>query len=401
MTLAGLTPPDYRIQFINKKYFWSKRDFPAGKLVAITCLTSAALHAYRLADLFRAAGSTVVLGGPHVTALPDEALRHADSVIIGEAESVWPGVLSDFEAGILKKRYTGEPLDDFFSPVYKYYRRLDPVVLKKTGLHIDRGCKYHCEFCARISEKCRWVKMEQVLELARRIKQAPLPFFMKKAHVVFRSDNIFSSPKYAKELFRRLKALDITWSGNSSMDICFDEEALRLAAESGCRGFLMGFETLRPEQFLKTSLPQVKSSRDYLTAVKNLHRHKIGVLGSFIMGFDEDRPSDFWRLLWFLVRSRMGHCYITMLTPFPGSKLFERLKAENRIFSFNWTRYNFFTCVFKPRRMSVVSFYLLFYLTRLATLVFSLHNIIIYLVLLFSFRLAYEFSYDFMYRLFQ
>ncbi|WP_128699007.1 B12-binding domain-containing radical SAM protein [Candidatus Velamenicoccus archaeovorus] len=395
VTLAALTPVSYRVTFINKKIFWKKKDFSAGKLVAITCLTSAARHAYRLADRFRRAGSKVVLGGPHVSALPQEALQHADSVVIGEAESVWKDVLADFEAGRLKARYQGEPLEDFFSPVYDYYRRMEPAFLSRLGLHIDRGCKYRCDFCARISEWCRSIKMEQVLQLVERIKQAPRPFYLRKPFVVFRCDNIFSNPAYTKELFRKLAAFGVDWGANCSIDMCFDEEALRLAEESGCRVLLIGFETIHPHKYKKTSLRQVRSSEDYLTALGNLRRHRIGAVGSFIVGADEDGPADYLKLLWFLARARLWRSYLTLLTPFPGSRLFERLNAEGRIFSFNWTRYNFFNCVYKPKNMPVFSLYLWFYGVCLVSLLFSPQYITMYLVALFLYQLSYHFSYNF------
>ncbi|MDD5020211.1 MAG: cobalamin-dependent protein [Candidatus Omnitrophica bacterium] len=394
VALAALTPASYRVTFINKKIFWRKKDFSAGKLVAMTCLTSAALHAYRLADAFRRAGSKVVLGGPHASAMPEEALQHADSVVIGEAEPVWKNVVADFEAGDLKPRYQGEPLEDFFSPVYDYYRRMDPGFLNRLGLHIDRGCKYRCDFCARISEWCRPVKMEQVLELVKRIKQAPRPRFVKKPFVVFRCDNIFSNPAYAKGLFRKLSDLDVDWGANCSLDMCFDEEALFLAEESGCRVLLIGFETMHPQKYQKTALGQVRTSEDYLTALRNLRRHRIGVVGSFIVGADEDGPADYLRLLRLLVRARLWRIYLTILTPFPGSKLYERLKAEGRIFTFNWTRYNFFNFVFKPKGMSIFCLYLWFYGLCLVSLLFSPQYLLMYLVALFVYQISYHVSFN-------
>ncbi len=171
MTLAALTPGNYRVRIINQRIIWPREEFVKGRLVGITCVTASVANAYSLADKFRRAGSRVVLGGPHVTALPQEALEHADSVVTGEAESVWGGLLKDFENGCLRKIYAGEPLEDFFSPVYDYFFRLEPSVLRDIGIHVDRGCKYDCDFCARLSHVLRFIETGRIIGLIRRIRE--------------------------------------------------------------------------------------------------------------------------------------------------------------------------------------------------------------------------------------
>lgn len=371
LILSALTPRSWGVRVINKKDVWLPGDFKAGQLVGITCLTASVTEAYRLADRFRKAGSKVVLGGPHVSARPDEALGHADSVVIGEAESVWPQILKDYEAGALQDKYLGLPLDDFFSPVFDSFLKLDPQVLSRAGIHVDRGCKYNCDFCAKLSGKCRFIKIEQVLALIQKIRDASRPFFGRKPFIVFRCDNIFSNPAYAKKLFRELTKLDVAWGANCSIDIAFDEEALQLAQASGCRGLLVGFETVHPKEYKKTDLAQIHSGEDYIKAVKAVRRHKIGVVGSFIVGFDDYRPKDCLKLLWLLLRLRLHHSLLTILTPYPGSRLFDRLKSEGRIFSYDWKRYNFLNCVFKPKHMSVTALYAWFFLVRAVSLCVS------------------------------
>ena len=218
-TLAALTPKEYDTKIINQKLFWLPKDFTPGALVGITCLTSAVCEAYQLADKFRKAGSRVVLGGTHVSALPEEALEHADSVVIGEAESIWGQVLDDFEHNRLQKIYSGEALKDFFTPVYDYFLRMGPRALGRLGIHIDRGCKYHCDFCARISDWLRPIKMEQVLGLIKRIHTAKRIFFIRKPDIMFRCDNIYSNPTYAKALFSELVPLKTRWHANCSINI--------------------------------------------------------------------------------------------------------------------------------------------------------------------------------------
>lgn len=371
LTLSALTPQEYKTKIINQKQFWLGRDFSGGKLVGITCLTSAVSEAYWLADKFRKAGSRVILGGPHASALPEEALGHADSIVIGEAESVWGYIVKDFENDRLQKVYKGEPLEDFFTPVYDFLLHLDPRILSRAGVHIDRGCKYHCDFCARISNWMRFIKIEQVLEIIKRIKAAKRNFFIRRPSVLFRSDNIYSSPHYAKRLFKELIPLKINWGANCSIDIGFDAEALRLAKASGCKGFLIGFETIHPHDYRKTSLSQISSAEDYKIAIKNIKAHGIRINGFFIVGLDQYSHLDYLKLLWFLIRSGLWQSGLTFLTPFPGSQLFDRLQRENRILSFDWRKYNLLICVIKPKRMSVLSIYMWFWFIRIASLVFS------------------------------
>ncbi|MFH1397216.1 MAG: cobalamin-dependent protein [Candidatus Omnitrophota bacterium] len=389
LTLAALTPKEYKIKIINQKQFWSAGDFNDRALVGITCLTAAVVEAYQLADKFRRAGSRVVLGGPHVTALPEEALEHADSVVIGEAESVWPKVIADFENGCLNKIYRGVALEDFFTPVYDYFMRLDPDTLSRTGIHIDRGCKYHCDFCARISQWLRFIDIEQVIILVKKIGSAKRSFFTRKPAIRFNCDNIFSDPAYAKELFKKMIPLNITWRANCSIDIGFDQEALKLAKQSGCRGFLIGFETIYPKDYGKTSLRQLHTANDYLNAINNIRRYGFKISGSFIFGLDSYGNLDYLKLLWFMCRSKLWVFILTILTPFPGSALFNRLKSENRILSFDWRKYFFLFCVIKPKQTSVLSVYAWFWFIRIISILFSPYLILVF----FAFFISLEFGY--------
>ena len=392
LTLAALTPGDYKVKIINLKQFWPARDFSGGKLVGISCLTSTAFEAYRLADKFRRAGSKVVLGGPHATALPDEAAEHADSVVIGEAESVWAQVVKDFENNRLQKAYRAKPLEDFFTPVYGYFLNLDPRMLSLAGVNTSRGCKYHCDFCARISSWLRFVKVEQVIGIIKRIKEAKGGFFARKSAVTFRCDNVYSGPEYAKRLFKEMIPLGVSWIGNCSIDIGFDDEALGLAQKSGCKGLLIGFESIYSKDYAKTSLKQIYSSEDYKIAVNNIKSHRIKVYGSFIIGLDHYSNFDYLKLLWFLIRSGIWHIYLLILTPFPGTDLFTRLKKENRINSFDWRKYDILTCVFKPKQTSVFSVYAWFWSIRYLTVFFSPSILALWIVLFVSWQGGYHLS---------
>ncbi len=390
--ISALTPPEYRITILNQKLLWNDRDFVGGRLVGISCTTGNADSSYHIAERFRKAGSKVVMGGLHVSSLSQEALTHCDAVVIGEAESVWPQIVRDYEKGELKKIYEGVPLDDYFSPCFDYFMKIDPNILYRTGLILSRGCKYHCEFCAPMSGKLRFIKMEQAVALIERaVKTVPRPFGIKPT-LIFQDSNIFSDPKYAKELFRRLIPLNIRWGGNSSLDLAFDDEALRLAQASGCRGLLVGFETIDPQRLAKTSVGNMHTPGDYLKAIRKLKSHKIQVIGSFVLGFDEDTPKDYLRLIGFWWRAGFHIIPLTMLTPFPGTVLFKKLESQNRILTHDWRKYDLLHhVVFQPKNMSPRALQTWFVAMRLISLFMSrfLLRIIAVVVVSFSPWLLY------------
>ena len=350
--LSALIPSKYRVKIFNQKIFWLKRDFIGGALVGISCSTSNAAQAYKLADRFRQAGSTVIMGGVHASYFPQEALLHCDSVVIGEAESVWNQVLEDYDHKCLQKIYQGTPLEDYFSPVYARFLELDPKILYRTGILLSRGCKYHCDFCARPFGQLRFVKLEQALKLIARMRSGAVCLFGRLPTVIFRDDNLFSSPDYAKKLFKGLISLKVSWTGNSSIDIAFDEEALALAKASGCQGLFIGFETIYPQKLQKTSAGNIRSTGDYLLAIKKIRSYGIKIIGAFIIGFDYYRHRDYLKLIYFLIKSKLYFISLTILTPFPGSALYEQLSQENRITTLDWRKYDSLQhVVFKPKNM--------------------------------------------------
>lgn len=383
LILSALTPKSYRIRIIDQSFFRPRTDSVQGALIGITTMTASSPRAYRLADLFRQAGATVVMGGPHVSALPEEALKHCRSVVVHEAESVWPQLVRDFEEGRLKDIYRGEPLEDFFAPVAEYFFKLPPDVLRRTGFSITRGCNYCCEFCARPPGGLRVMKIEHVVALVRRIKEAAWPWQRRPLIVFAQENNIFADPAYARQLFRALIPLKIWWVSNSSLSIAFDEEGLRLARESGCYLLFMGFESIDPRRLAKTAEPGAKSPRDYLTAIRRLKKKGIKVFGAFVLGFDEDTPRDYRRLLVFLIKAFFYFVPLTLLTPFPGTRLYERLRREGRLRTQEWSRYDMlFHIVFSPKNMSVLSLYLWYAILRLFGYCFSTFGLVTNLVLL-------------------
>ncbi len=322
---------------------------------------------------------------------PEEALLHCDSVVIGEAELVWRHVLEDYENKSLKRIYKEEPLEDYFSPVFDYFMGIKPSILANSGILLSRGCKYCCEFCARPFGRLRFIKLEQAIKLLERAKKGVfrlLPW--QKPSLIFRDDNIFSDPKYIKRLFKEITPMNIEWVGNSSIDIAFDEEALVLAKASGCRELFIGFETIYPEKLKKTSIAGINSLDDYYKAIKKIRSYGIRIMGGFILGFDYYTNKDYLRLLYFLIRSRLYHTSLTILTPFPGSWIYEQLKKENRIVSSDWSKYDSLQhVVFKPKNMSIWALQLWFIFIRIASLLFSPLYLQILVVLFSSYIISY------------
>jgi len=391
--IPALTPKGYTIKIYNQKLFWSKKDFVGNSLVGISCATSNSYEAYKIADRFRKAGSVVVMGGLHPSYFPQEALKHCDSVVLGEAESVWPELVRDHENKTLKQTYKGLPLEDYFSPSYNYFLKIDPKVLYKTGLLLSRGCKYHCDFCVPHAGGLRLVKLDQALNLVKKIRDGvKLPFGL-KPNIIFRDDNIYSSPEYAKKLFSGLAPMRLSWTGNSSIDIAFDNDALKLAKESGCKGLFIGFETIYPKKLQKTSVGNMSSTDDYIKAIKNIKSYGIKVTGAFILGFDNYTHRDYLKLMWFLIRSGLYSISLTILTPFPASQLFERLKHEGRITTFDWRKYDsLHHVVFQPKHMSRLSLALWFVIVRVVGLLVSPYFIKMALTMLACFYLAFYFT---------
>jgi radical SAM superfamily enzyme YgiQ (UPF0313 family) len=342
--LEGLTPSEHQVKTVEEEIADINLDEECD-LVGISCMTSNAPRAYYLAQEFKKRGKTVVLGGVHPTILPDEALSYADSVVVGEAEGVWEQLLEDFQLGKLEKIYhvPSPPLERYISMKHRKLtkKRLFNVIPVMT----TRGCPYHCEFCCVsdiYGKKIRHVPVDNVV---RDIKESGGKIF------IFLDDNIIGHSKYAKKLFKAIKPLKISWIGQASISFVHDTELMTLAAESGCGALFMGIETVSEYQLkrMRKSFNEIRKVEEAIKKVKDLGIH---FHASMVFGFDDDTKAVFPETLEFLMRNKISTTSFNVLTPYPGTKVYEQFKEEGRLLTTDWKYYDHTTVVFKPKHMT-------------------------------------------------
>lgn len=345
VVIKALTPKKYKFREFNQLP-WQDRYYTGGKLVAITCYTSNSSDCYRIAQEFRQRGSKVVLGGPHVTFLTDEALEYCDSVVVGELENVWGEVIRDFENNSMKKKYKGEPIADCHDLIHQELLNSPPEVIKDF-LETSRGCKFKCHFCSVPSVSggsLRTKPVFDVVELIEKIKH-------KYKRILFIDNNIYSDPAYTKELFHALKPLNVKWSTQCTLDIAKNDELLKLAKESGCEGLLIGFEISENslEKQAGGKLGMAQKYREYAKKIKDMG---IGIKAHFIFGFESDKLKDlinFWKFC-FSIQPYVSA--MSILTPFPGTKVYHDMTKEDCVSNLNWKNYGCQVMVFEHKRMN-------------------------------------------------
>jgi len=349
-TLAGLTPRDAEteIRFYDDRTESIPYDEPTD-LVAMSVETYTAKRSYQIASEFRHRGVPVVMGGFHPTLVPEEASEYAESIIVGEAEGLWPTVLDDFRNGRQRRVYrrADRPNLSGLRPdrsIFKGKRYL-PVGLVEAG----RGCQFHCEFCAiqtYFGKTQTRRPVEEIIDELRSIKK-PLIFFV--------DDNITSNMDQAKEFFRALIPLKIRWVSQASINAAHDMEFLQLIKASGCAGLLIGFETLNPKNLSHMGKSFNLMRGGYDKALENLRRQGIRLYVTFILGYDEDDGDTMRETLAFAERNRFYIVAFNHLTPFPGTPLYERLQKEGRLLYKRWwldPAYRYGMLPFEPKGMT-------------------------------------------------
>jgi radical SAM superfamily enzyme YgiQ (UPF0313 family) len=347
--LASLFPKNYEVRIINEVI--EEVDFDIDvDLVGITGLTCVIKRAYAIADQFRKKGVKVILGGIHPSLLPEEAKEHADSVIVGEAEGILGKVLEDFEAGELKPFYknqdwsnlTGMPFPrrDLLGKQYTPFFRV---------IETTRGCPNRCEFCSVPTINGKRYRIRPLEE----VDQELSAIIKKKGEYLFLADdNVTAKEDYALGLFEIFKRHGVKWMGFTTIKIAMNEELLEKARESGCISLFIGFESLLQENLDNVSKRFV-NAKELSNLVKTIQHHQIGIHGSFIFGFDGDDPTIFKKTVEFVQRNNIELPTFSILTPFPGTPLQERLEEEGRILDRDWSHYDMSHVVFKPEKMTV------------------------------------------------
>ncbi|MFO8015691.1 MAG: radical SAM protein [Candidatus Woesearchaeota archaeon] len=344
VTLASLTPEKkYDISVADERF--EKIDFSRKyDLVGISANTLTVTRAYELARIFRSKGSKVIIGGVHPSTLPEEARKHCDSLVTGEAEEIWQGILEDFEKGRLRKRYRGGFID------MKNFPRLKSKFFKKYYIvpvtQATRGCPYGCEFCiVRVFNGGR-IRKRPVDDVIADIKSINKNNRLKMFGFV--DDNLFADRKYAIELFRKMKPLGLKWSVQAPVHLAFDDELLRHAKEAGCKLLWIGFESLNQESL--KSVKKHNTAKRFEDAIKRFKDAGMLIRGLFIFGLDGDRKGGLMSTIRFAIKNNLDGIYLHILRPLPGTILFKRLKDEGRITTYDWSKYE--DCVIKPKRMS-------------------------------------------------
>lgn len=314
-------------------------------IIGITCITGTSRRVYKFADYYRRRGAVVVLGGPHPSLLPQESKQHADSVMIGLADRTWPQLLLDYRDGCLKEYYT----DDNTSIANRPAPRRDLLSRKKyitlNTVEAVRGCHLNCSFCAYPKAFGKCVITRPVDDVITEIKA------LRGKFVVFPDVNLLSDIAYAKELFTAMIPLKKWWFGLTTSDIALNDELVRLFKKSGCKGLLIGFESIN-EGSQKEMRKGFNKPSKYKELMDKLHKHGIMVMGCFAFGSDEDGINVFERTVEFADKIKIDLPRYAIFTPFPQTDYYQQLESENRIIERNWALYDVEHCVFTPKNMT-------------------------------------------------
>lgn len=359
--LAAYTPGEIEVEIVDEVIEAVDFDAPAD-LVGLTAMTISVYRAYEIADAFRQRGVKVIMGGFHASALPEEALQHVDAVAIGEGETIWPDIIRDFQAGKLKQIYRSDHYFDMadyrtprmdllqkYCPPYEEYK--PPYYPTLNIVEISRGCPHRCDYCAVghfYGSSYRFRPLESVFNEIRHRKQESRQRF-----ISFNDDNIFGSKSYFRDLMTGLARLNINWGAQMSINVARDEENLELMAASGCQSIGVGIESLNQESLASVNkTTNIVDEYDRLFAA--FRKYKLQVYLGLMVGFDQDDSSVFPLIDKWLDQHRdvIIFANVHILTPFPGTRIFEQFKADNRLLHTDWRCFDTRHVVYRPERMT-------------------------------------------------
>lgn len=345
--IAALTPPEHEIAIVEEVYGEAVNFDGDYDVVGISIMTQTAIRGYQVANEFRKRGKTVVFGGIHATSMPEEAICYGNAVVIGEAEGLWDIVLEDIKNKQLKSYYKLDKLPD----LQTYVKPRRDLIKCSSGkfaiapIETTRGCPYNCDFCSVsrfFGTRQRHKPVNHVIEDIVSCREKNL-FFL--------DDNITGDKRYAKELFREMIPLKKIWVGQASVQVANDPELMKLAYKSGCRALLIGFESMS-DSGLNHYRKTLKSIDENVLAVKKLQENGIMTMASLIFGLDSDTQEVFDVAHDFLTRSKAAFFQACVMTPYPGTPVFSKLKDEGRILTDDWTRFDASKVIIRPEILS-------------------------------------------------
>ncbi len=345
--IAALTPPEHEIQIVEEIYD-EKVNFDGDyDVIGISIMTQTCIRGYQIANEFKKRGKVVVFGGIHATAMPDEAIRFGDAVVIGEAEGLWDIVLEDIKHHRLKPFYKLDHLPDLQNHISP---RRDLIKCSSGKFSIvpietTRGCPYNCDFCTVSRFFGTRQRHKPIIDIITDIES------ITAKNLFFLDDNITGDKRYAKELFREMIPQKKIWVGQASVQIAGDPELLKLAYQSGCRALLIGFESMSESginQYRKT----LKTVEENILAVKKLQDNGIMTMASLIFGLDSDTTEVFDIAHEFLTRSKVGFFSACVMTPYPGTPVFNKLRSQGRILTDDWNRFDASKVIIRPENIS-------------------------------------------------
>lgn len=342
--LAAAVPSEHIVQLIDDRYDNPEYDTDAD-IIGISTLTPSAPRAYHIADTYRNLGKTVILGGCHPSALPQEAKQHADSVIVGDAETTLPYLLKDYEKNKLKPYYFSQKTQDNSMP--EPCRDLIRIKSLFAAVITSRGCPYNCSFCTLTHLYGQTYKPRPIEEIIHEIQTIP-----RKILVLSHDSSLTVDPNYTKKLFKALIPLKRKFIAWGSVPVLYkNEELLQLSQQAGCLMWGFGFESFN-QNSLKQDAQKQYQIATYRQLIKKIHNHNMIVYGSFVFGFDHDTPDIFDTTLQTINAYEIDAAEFDILTPYPITRLYKQLEQEDRILHHNWLKYDLHHVVFKPKHLT-------------------------------------------------
>lgn len=347
-TLAAEVPTELNaeIELIDEGVQDLEPEKVEADIVGMTCITGTSYRAYDISARLQQRGIPVVLGGVHPTLVPDEAQQHANAIVTGYAEESWPQLLRDFVRGEMKPRYV-QAKDMKLQSVPEPRRDLldSTKYVTMNTVQAVRGCPWRCSFCV-VPVAWPMYLHRPIPEVIREIERLDGKEFL------FLDLSPIEDPVYIKQLYRELIPLRKRWGGLATMNITRDDEMLSLAAKSGCRGLLLGIESVSPESIRRIGKKRLNDTTSYIKGIKKLHDHGVAINGCFVLGLDGDDESVFERTVEFVDRAAIDLPRFAVATPFPNTALYHKFKSEGRLLHEQWPLYDVQHVVFQPALMS-------------------------------------------------